>query len=80
MGNLSTARVTPSFLFKDLRVDYAGSIQVRLTKTREKGTIKGWICIFVCLSTRVIHLELVKVCTIASFIATFYRFIARRGW
>ncbi len=36
MGNLPRARITPSFPFKQSGVDYAGPVQVRLTKTKEK--------------------------------------------
>lgn len=41
--------------------------------------IKCFICVFVCLATRAIHLELVSDLTKEAFIAALNRFIARRG-
>ena len=43
MGELPTARVCPSSPFERSGIDYAGPINVRLTKTRRKGTLKGYI-------------------------------------
>lgn len=42
--------------------------------------MRGLICIFVCLCTTAIRLELVKDCTTESFIAVFHQFTARRGY
>ena len=55
-GEFPKARVCPSLLFDHSGVDYAGPINVRLTKTREKGTMKGYIAIFICMATRAVHI------------------------
>lgn len=53
VGDLPQARtVTPSFPFKHSGIGYAGPIDLRLTKSRGKGTMKGDITIFICRSTR----------------------------
>ena len=79
MGELPSARVRPSPPFQSSGVDYAGPISVRLTKSRGKGTLKDYICVFVCMATRAVHLELVEDYTSEAFIAAFHRFTARRG-
>ena len=80
MGQIPEARITPSYPFLRTGVDYAGPISLRLTKSRGKGTMKGYICLFVCMVTRAIHLEVVEDCTTESFLAAFHRFTSRRGW
>ncbi|XP_062127128.1 uncharacterized protein LOC133839543 [Drosophila sulfurigaster albostrigata] len=40
---------------------------------------KGYVCVFVCFSTKAIHLETTSDLTTEKFLATFSRFIARRG-
>ena len=79
MGDLPGARARPASPFEKSGVDYAGPLSVRLTKTRGKGTLKSFICVFVCMATRAVHLEMVEDYTAESFIAAFHRFTARRG-
>ena len=80
MGELPQARVRSSSPFERSGVDYTGPINVRLTKTRGKGTIKGYIAIFICMATRAIHIEVVEDYSSEAFIAAFHRFTARRGF
>ena len=78
MGELPKARVRPSSPFEYSGVDYAGPINVRLTKTRGKGTIKGYIAIFICMAIRAVHIELVEDYSSEVFVAAFHRFTTRR--
>ena len=80
MGDLPAARGQPSHPFEKSGVDYAGSIIVRLTKTREKGTLKGYVCVFVCMVTKACYLELVEDFSSDTLIAAFHRLHSRRGW
>jgi len=64
--------------FKHTGVDFCGSISVRSGIRRVTST-KAYISVFVCFSTRVIHLELVNGLTSNAFIAALKRFIGRRG-
>ena len=45
-----------------------------------KGTMKGYIAIFICMATRAVHIEVVEDYTSEVFIAAFHRFTARRGF
>lgn len=80
MGNLPVYRVSafqPVFTYTG--VDYAGPISVRDRKTRNPKILKGYICIFICMNTKCVHLEVVSDLTSAAFLAVLKRFIARRG-
>ena len=60
MGNLPQERVRPSRPFEQSGVDYAGPIRVRAAPGRGHKSYKGYICIFVCHSTKAVHLEIVS--------------------
>ncbi|CAH2109061.1 unnamed protein product [Euphydryas editha] len=79
MGQLPEARVKPSRPFKTSGVDYAGPINIRFSPGRGAKSYKGYICLFVCMVTRAIHLEAVSDLTAKGFIAAFRRFTSRRG-
>lgn len=79
MGDLPKARVTPSRPFSHAGVDFAGPIQILNSKGRGAKTTKAYIAIFVCMSTKAIHLELVGDLSSAAFIGAFKRFCSRRG-
>lgn len=79
MGDLPADRVTQKRPFSISGLDYAGPIQVRTTKGRGHKSYKGYIVVFVCFSTKAIHLELVSDLTTASFITAYRRFVGRRG-
>lgn len=79
MGNLPAQRLHLEFPFFDTGIDYAGPIMIADRKGRGCRLIKCFICVFVCLATRAIHLELVSDLTKEAFIAALNRFIARRG-
>jgi hypothetical protein len=79
MGDLPTYRVTPARAFLRCGVDYAGPFLLRPCSPRSKITVKAYIALFVCCTTRAIHLELVSDLTSEAFIAALRRFVARRG-
>ncbi|CAK1595087.1 unnamed protein product [Parnassius mnemosyne] len=79
MGQLPSFRVTPERPFKKSGVDYAGPINIRTTKGRGFQSYKGYICLFVCMATKAVHIEAVSDLTSKGFLAAFRRFIARRG-
>ncbi|XP_055306907.1 uncharacterized protein LOC129571167 [Sitodiplosis mosellana] len=88
MADLPIERVTPSRPFLRCGVDMAGPFNVRLTDKIKLNTrarvlhdteLKGYIAIFVCLTTRAVHLEPVMAMTSDAFKAAYLRFVARRG-
>ncbi|XP_045466602.1 uncharacterized protein LOC123675299 [Harmonia axyridis] len=79
MGELPRARVTPSRPFSKCGVDYAGPIMIKEGTLRRSKLVKAYISIFVCLSTRAVHIELVKDLTTDSFLNALKRLISRRG-
>ncbi|CAK1594261.1 unnamed protein product [Parnassius mnemosyne] len=79
MGSLPAVRCTPARAFLHSGVDYAGPINIRTTKGRGHHSHKGYICLFICMSTRAIHLEAVNDMSTQAFLAAFRRFVARRG-
>nr|XP_042909547.1 uncharacterized protein LOC122271644 [Parasteatoda tepidariorum] len=79
MGNLPSERVNMSPPFSVTGVDLCGPFAVKY-KHQRKGTLnKVYICIFICFSTKAIHLEQLTDLTSDSMIATLKRFTSRRG-
>ncbi|CAK1586448.1 unnamed protein product [Parnassius mnemosyne] len=79
MGQLPSSRVTPCKPFLRTGVDYAGPIDLRMSKGRGNKCYKGYICLFICMVTRAVHIEAVSDFTTQGFLAAFKRFVARRG-
>lgn len=79
MGNLPIARIKTSRPFLHVGVDYAGPFTLREQLGRGKKTFKAYICLFVCMSTKALHLERVLSLSTEAFIATLRRFVSRRG-
>nr|XP_049466974.1 uncharacterized protein LOC125908321 [Anopheles coluzzii] len=78
IADLPTSRVTPTRPFSVCGVDYCGPIYIKQT-IRNRSPIKAYIAIFVCFSTRAVHIELVGDLTSTAFINALRRLIARRG-
>ena len=79
MANLPSTRVQPSRPFTVTGIDYAGPFIIKSRSGRGVKSLKCYISIFVCFSTKAIHLELVSDLSTATFLAALKRFIARRG-
>ncbi|KAL0811450.1 hypothetical protein ABMA28_009850 [Loxostege sticticalis] len=79
MADLPKPRVTPSRPFTHCGVDFTGHVEVKANKGRGIKTSKGYVAIFVCLSTKAVHLELVSDLSTPTFLAAFRRMCARRG-
>lgn len=80
MANLPKARVVPNRPFLITGADYTGPFLVREKgRGRQRVLRQSYIALFVCFSTKALHLEIVSDLTTESFLAAFTRFISRRG-
>ncbi|KMQ86241.1 hypothetical protein RF55_14823 [Lasius niger] len=79
MGELPSHRVHPSRPFSICGVDYGGPLYIREGRRRNAKTVKAYIAIFVCFSTKAVHIELVSDMSSETFINALKRFMARRG-
>lgn len=79
MGQLPPDRVQPNPPFAITGVDYAGPVSIVGRRTRGAKQSKGYIALFVCFSTKAVHMEAVSELTTASFLAAFTRFYSRYG-
>jgi len=79
MGSLPEHRLTP-FLpaFSNTGLDYFGPVVVKMSG-RGRRQEKRWICLFTCLSTRAIHLEVAHGMSMDEFLLCFSRFCSMRG-
>ncbi|XP_062708955.1 uncharacterized protein LOC134288362 [Aedes albopictus] len=78
MADLPPVRVSPALPFLNTGVDFCGPFYLR-PPTRKAAPVKSFVAVFVCLSTKAVHLELVGNLSADSFIASLKRFAARRG-
>ena len=76
--DLPKMRVDDQPPFANTGLDFAGPLIVA-NKSDSNVEEKRYICLFTCMSTRAIHLELVDSLNVESFLLAFRRFIARRG-
>ncbi|XP_011264425.1 uncharacterized protein LOC105256311 [Camponotus floridanus] len=79
MSSLPRGRITPARPFLQTGVDYAEPILIRTSKGRGHRAHKGFIVVFVCLSSKTVHLEVTLDYTSEAFLAAFGRFTSCRG-
>jgi hypothetical protein len=79
MASLPEDRLTQTRPFALCGTDYTGHIEIKSGLTRNSKVTKAYICLFICFSTKAIHLELVTSLCIESFLNCLRRFISRRG-
>ncbi|XP_055543541.1 uncharacterized protein LOC129729087 [Wyeomyia smithii] len=78
VADLPTSRVTPTRPFAVCGIDYCGPFFVK-AEIRKRGPMKVYVAIFVCFSTRAVHIELVSDLTTAAFLSALRRMISERG-
>ncbi len=76
MGPVPPHRVIPAPAFSDVGLDFTGVLHIK------DGDVvrKGYICVFTCPLSRMIHLELTMDMTTEEFLQALRRFMNRRGW
>uniref|UniRef100_A0A8D9AJE5 Integrase catalytic domain-containing protein n=1 Tax=Cacopsylla melanoneura TaxID=428564 RepID=A0A8D9AJE5_9HEMI len=65
--------------FTHTGIDYAGPFHITLGRRRGIKSQKAYLCLFICLVTKAVHLELVSDLSTALFMAALKRFVSRRG-
>lgn len=78
MGDLPSYRITAAPTFLKVGVDFAGPIYIKQT-ARKAAPVKGYICVFVCMVSKAMHLEVVENLSTEAFLAALQRFVSRRG-
>ena len=76
MGQLPKECVTPDSIFDRVGIDYAGPVLIKLAHVRKPTIVKAYVCVFVALSVKAVHLELVSDLTSEAFLACLRCFIA----
>ena len=79
MANLPAVRVNETDVFGKVGVDYTGPVILKNMTGRSRLRSKGYICLFICMATRSIHLELVSDLSTEKCVAAIRRFVSRRG-
>ncbi|XP_065356304.1 uncharacterized protein LOC135950702 [Calliphora vicina] len=79
MAPLPPERCTLSLPFQVTGIDFAGPFEIKTSILRKSPITKGYVSVFVCFSTKAIHLEPCTELSSAAFQAAFARFIGRRG-
>lgn len=80
MADLPSLRVNQAHkAFVHTGCDYAGPFLCTPVRRRGVKSQKTYICLFTCLTTRAIHLELASDLSTATFLSAFKRFLSRRG-
>ena len=79
MEQLLPEHIIPDMAFEHVGLDFAGPLYLKRGSTRKPVMVKSYVCVFVSMSVKAVHLELVSDLSTKSFIACLRRFIARRG-
>jgi hypothetical protein len=79
MAALPADRCTFSRPFAITGIDFAGPFDIKSFTGRPCRITKGYVCVFVCFSHKLIHLEVTSDLTTDCFLAAFARFVSRRG-
>ena len=82
-ADLPSTRVSDDPPFTHIGLDFAGPLYVKETRrssqTGDSDSIKVYVCLFTCASTRAVHLELTRGLSVQDFLLAFRRFASRRG-
>ncbi|XP_033231919.1 uncharacterized protein LOC117182915 [Belonocnema kinseyi] len=78
MANLPSSRVISERPFYTSEVEYAGPYYLK-GRPRSRIKIKAYMCIFVCFTTKAVHIELAHDLSTDAFLNCMRHFISRRG-
>ena len=75
MPPLPSSRITKVSPFSNEGINYFGPVFIK----HQDSNRKAWVCLFVCIVTRTLHMELAAEMTAAEFSLSFRCFAARYG-
>uniref|UniRef100_A0A1B0GPH1 Uncharacterized protein n=1 Tax=Phlebotomus papatasi TaxID=29031 RepID=A0A1B0GPH1_PHLPP len=78
MSNCPENRVCQFRVFTHTGIDFCGPFYLK-PLTRKGASPKVYVCVYICLTPRAVHLEMVESLTTDAFIGSLKRFTARRG-
>lgn len=76
LGQLPIERVTLGLVFDKVVVNYAGPFYIKFGHVRKPTVVKAHVSVFVSLSVKAVHLELVSDLIIEAFVACLRDFIS----
>lgn len=79
MAPLPKIKLIPDAPFNQCGIDFAGPIEIKASNRKKAAITKGYICVFVCMVTKAIHLEACGSLNTDTFIAAVRRMISTRG-
>ncbi|XP_025419129.1 uncharacterized protein LOC112689568 [Sipha flava] len=79
MADLPSYRVQPHRPFSHVGMDYRGPFLVKEHRRRNAQSVKIYLALFICMSVKAVHLEIVTDLSTDAFLAALDRFVARRG-
>lgn len=79
MSALPSDRVNVAGVFHTVQTDFAGPFSVKASRLRNAKITKAYLCVFICSSTKAVHLEVVGDLSTEAFLAALFRFTSRRG-
>lgn len=79
MGNLPAARISQVKPFSHVGIDFGGPFSITQGRFRGAKVYKGYLCLFICMATKAVHLELTTGLSTETFLAALRRFLSRRG-
>lgn len=79
MADLPKERLSVSRPFLNVGIDFGGPFLVKPSKLRHKTILKCYLCVFICMTTKAVHLEAVSSLSTEDFLQALRRFIGRRG-
>ncbi len=71
MGLLPITRTSPSPPFAITGLDFAGPFTIKRGHTRRPTKLKSYACLFVCMATKAVHIELCADLTTDKFLPVF---------
>lgn len=79
LRNFAHNHIWQNYPFSCVGTDYGGPFAVKESRRRNAKTHKAYLALFVCMSTKAVHLKVIWDLSTDSFLAAFDRFLSRRG-